>query len=181
MSTELRRSRGRTLPPRILAGVLTILVIGCAATLLVATVSATLHRLPREARWGMVSVTAVSHAAIYLGLTLLFGRSLAKGRTPLVTLMAEQVQGPLTPRIRRYTRRVTVVWTLFGLGQVVGSGLLLALAPLRLWSLFVNGLDLPLVLLLFVGEYAYRRWRYPANDVASLADSIRVTRARVLK
>jgi uncharacterized membrane protein len=163
---------------RIVFAVIGVIVAGCAVLLLVGAVTSTLGRLPRDARWGMVTVAALSHATIYSSVGLLFGRSLLRGRTPLVTMLAGHVHA-LTPRIRAYTRRVTVVWALFGLMQVLGSALLLTLAPLRMWSIFVNGLDLPLVLTLFVSEYAYRRLRYPPEETASLAETIRVTRNRM--
>jgi len=165
---------------RVALAALAVIVASCAVLLLVAAVTSTLGRLPQGARWGMVTVAALSHGAIYTSLALLFGRSLMRGRTPLVTILAAQVHA-LSPRISAYTRRVTVIWTLFGVMQVLGSVLLLALAPLRVWSIFVNGLDLPLVLLLFVSEYAYRRLRYPPEETASLAETIRVTRSRVLR
>jgi uncharacterized membrane protein len=174
-----RKGRG-SWRSRAALGVITAIAAGCAILLFLAAATSTLGLLPRPARWGLVTVAAASHAAIYIGITLLFGRSLAPGKTPLVGLMASQVH-PLTPRIRAYTRRVTVVWMLFGIAQLVTSALLLSLAPLRIWSLFVNGLDLPLVLLLFLAEYSYRRLRFPSGETASFAETLRVTRSRVLR
>ncbi|WP_284944725.1 hypothetical protein [Acidisoma cladoniae] len=173
VTNKRRRSWWR----RIAFGALALCIGGCAVLLLVGAVTSTLGRLPRDARWGMVTVSALSHATIYSSLTLLFGRSLLRGRTPLVTILAGQVHA-LTPRIRAYTRHVTLVWAMFGVMQVLGSALLLTLAPLRVWSIFVNGLDLPLVLLLFAAEYVYRRLRYPPDEIGSLAETIRVTRSR---
>jgi uncharacterized membrane protein len=166
-------------PPRLLLGLLGGLALVCSLGLLASVIFSSLDRLPRGARLGMVAVAATSHAALYLGLAGLFGRSLLSGRTPLVTMMADRIHGPLTPRIRRYTRRVTMLWTLFALGQLATSALLMAFAPLRIWSLFVTGLDLPLVLLLFTGEFTYRCLRYPRNEVGSLGETIRVTRDRM--
>jgi uncharacterized membrane protein len=56
-----------------------------------------------------------------------------------------------------YTRRVTLAWTLFFVGNLVVTFVLFAFAPLRTWSFFVNFVSLPLVLLMFVVEFAVRR------------------------
>ena len=63
---------------------------------------------------------------------------------------------PLPRGVAVYTRRVTQAWSLFFAGQLVTSAALLAFAPRPVWSLFVNVLDLPLVALMFVAEYACR-------------------------
>jgi uncharacterized membrane protein len=110
-----------------------------------------------------VSVGAVSgltHATVFLTLLALFGGSLRPGRTPLVTVIARAARGPLSPELVRYTRMVTVLWTAFAAAQLSLSALLLALAPPATWSLFVNGLDMPAMLMLGFGEYAYRRYRF---------------------
>jgi uncharacterized membrane protein len=177
MKAKWRRLSFR--PPRLLLGLLGAVALLCTLGLLASVIFSSLDHLPRGARFSMVAVAATSHAALYLSLTGVFGRSLLPGRTPLVTMMADRIHGPLTPRIRRYTRRVTMLWTLFALGQLFTSTLLMAFAPLRIWSLFVTGLDLPLVLLLFIGEFTYRCLRYPRHEVGSFGDTIRVTRDRM--
>lgn len=90
-----------------------------------------------------------------------FGRTLAPGREPLVTAIARFVHGTLTPEIERYTRGVTVAWCAFFAGMAAVSIALAALAPLAVWSLFANLLAYPLVALMFAGEYAVRRRRFP--------------------
>ncbi|WP_428374580.1 hypothetical protein [Lichenicoccus sp.] len=131
-------------------------------------------------RLDLVATLLASHTVLYVALTALFGLSLLPGRTPLVTAMAREVEPRLTPRMLTYTRRVTWVWTLYGPAQVAISMLLLALAPLRVWSLFVNLLDLPLLAGMFLGEFAVRRWWLRGESQASLADGWHAARRRWL-
>jgi uncharacterized membrane protein len=72
-----------------------------------------------------------------------------------------------------FTRRVTVAWSVFFAAQVVVSGLLLALAPLEAWSMFINLINLPLIVLMFAGEYLYRAIRYPNHPRASITRVLR--------
>lgn len=117
----------------------------------------------------LTALFAVPHAAIYLILLGLFGRTLAPGREPLVTAIARQIHGKLEPDIERYTRRVTQAWCMFFAAQLIVSALLFARAPLETWSLFVNVLNVPLLALMFAAEYGYRVIRYPDHPRVSFA------------
>lgn len=115
-------------------------------------------------RW----VFLLQDAGLQILLGLAFGRTLRKGRTPLVSQFAAMLRGPLPPAVARYTRRATWAWTLFFAGMATLSLLLFWLAPIRVWSVFANLLGLPLVALMFVGEYAVRRCVLPVPDRAGL-------------
>jgi uncharacterized membrane protein len=133
--------------------------------------------------WGvpqnvLMMQSGVSHAALYSWLLLLFGRTLLPGRQPLVTTLAIRMSGRLSAMRDVYTRRVTQAWCLFCLFQLGCSALLFATAPVAVWSLFVNVLDLPLLCLMFLGEYAIRCYRFRHEPHASLGDSIRAFAAR---
>ena len=103
----------------------------------------------------------VPHAAAYLFLLALFGRSLAPGREALITRFARHIHGGLPPELVSYTRRVTWAWCLFFAANVATSALLYLFAPVAAWSLFVNVLNFPLLILMFVAEYLWRILRYP--------------------
>lgn len=122
---------------------------------------------------GLSVIYGAPHAAAYLFLLWLFGRTLAPGREPLITRVARAVHGELAPRIESYTRNVTIAWCLFFGGQVAASAALYALAPLEAWSLFVNVLNLPLLVLMFAAEYLYRVARYRDDSHASIAGTLR--------
>jgi hypothetical protein len=107
-------------------------------------------------RLGLVSVSAASHWAIYSGLLLMFGSSLRPGRTPLITKLARRMNVKTSRELEDYTRKVTIAWCCFFAAQLTISLSLFFLAPLFVWSLFVNILDIPLVITMFAVEYLVR-------------------------
>ena len=113
-------------------------------------------------RTSIGALSGVTHACVFLTLLVLFGGSLLPGRTPVVTRIARAARGPLSPELLQYTRIVTWTWAAFAGLQLLGSAVLLTFAPPAIWSLFVNGLDMPAMLILGGGEYAYRRYRFRA-------------------
>jgi len=138
-------------------------LLGCALTL------ALLHL-----RSGLVLSTFLPHALVNLALFIVFGLSLRPGHVALITGMSRQIHGDLPPRIDRYTRRVTWVWCLFFLFELAGSALLLAFAPLAWWSFFVNVLNAPLIVLLFVGEKLTRSFWVTNPPRERLADIVQM-------
>ncbi len=128
----------------------------------------------RKELLGLAAVSGISHAAAYLFFLWYFGRTLARGREPLITRFARTVHGALDPEMVLFTRKVTIAWCLFFAIQLIASALLLGFAPLSAWSLFINLLNLPLVALMFVGQFAYRMIRYPGYPRVSIWQAIQV-------
>lgn len=118
----------------------------------------------------------VPYLLVYGFLFWLFVRTLRAGRQPLITKLALHVHGQLPDDMIRYTRRVTVAWCAFFAAMAVASVLLFLLAPLPVWSVFNNLLNLPLVVAMYLGEYAWRLWRYPDFSHASIATVVRAFR-----
>lgn len=116
----------------------------------------------------------VSHAALYGGLLLLFGRSLLPGREDLVTGMARLVQPGFDAAMARYTRQVTWTWFVFFLIQLVVSPVLLLAAPLRVWLYWVGWTNLLMVAALFAIELIVRKRRFPHAEHVSVIRTIRV-------
>ncbi|TAN04971.1 MAG: xanthomonadin biosynthesis protein [Rhodanobacteraceae bacterium] len=108
----------------------------------------------------------------------LFARTLRRGREPLVTRFARVLEGEAQlqqPRVRRYTRGVTVFWAWL-LGAMAGLSLAIALLAQPGGWLAAFGMapavQLPgsllvwypefgcwaVLALAFSGEYAFRRW-----------------------
>lgn len=131
-------------------------------------------RIPVEA--GLLAVSGLSHLAINSLLLALFAGTLLPGRTPLVVAMGRRLDPHFNPALARYARAVTWAWCGFFAGQVAGSGLLLALAPVAAWSLFINVLDLPLVAAMFIAEDLVRRARFPGHPHVALLDLVRAVR-----
>jgi uncharacterized membrane protein len=122
---------------------------------------------------GVVAVSGLTHAAVNLFLLWYFASTLRTGEEAFVTRLARRVHGFLEPEIAAFTRRVTVAWCAFFAGQVAVSMLLLAFAPLEVWSMFVNLINVPLIALMFAGEYLYRRLRFPNHPRTSIARMLR--------
>jgi uncharacterized membrane protein len=124
-----------------------------------------LHR-----RGSLALASGVPHALIYLGLLGLFGISLLPGREPLATYFARRIHGTLTPEIIRYTRYATAAWCIFFVLQIAGSALLILFAPIAWWSTFVNILNVPLLVGMFVAERLVRPFLLAGAPHESLSD-----------
>lgn len=126
--------------------------------------------------WGLY----LEHVSFNLGLALLFGRTLAAGREPLCTQFARTMRGggPLPRAIVRYTRRITLAWTLFFVAIAAVSTLMFAFAPIVAWATFANYVALPLVGAMFAAEHACRALALPHEPRARMLDAVRAYRAR---
>ncbi len=123
----------------------------------------------------------LAHYIFYLPpivLPLLIGtgflRTLMPGEVPLVTAIGREVHGQLPPNLERYTHRVTLFWFLFLLAMAIVAALLPWLGTPLIWSWFSNCLNYVLVAVVFVGEYAYRRWRFSDFPQPSFRDYLAI-------
>jgi uncharacterized membrane protein len=151
---------GRTPRGRVLLGVTALLAIAAWAVW-------------RAAGADPAIVYLLPHVGAYLFMLWLFGRTLVAGRQSLVTGLALRVHGSLPDEIMTYTRRVTWAWCLFFAAMVLISLGLFLFAPLSVWSVFANLLNLPLVAAMFLAEYVYRIRRHRDFSHASLRTTIR--------
>jgi uncharacterized membrane protein len=142
--------------------------IGCA------TVMALTTAIWRFSPDGFIASSAIPHAIAYLSVLTVFAASLAPGRKAIVTVFAEKSRGELPPAVVRYTRRVTWAWCVFCSGQLLGSLSLMLFAPASVWSMFVNVLNPPLLVGMFCGEFAWRKWRHGNWPRERLTDGFRM-------
>jgi uncharacterized membrane protein len=106
-------------------------------------------------------------------LAWIFGRTLTPSREALITQLARRIHGAdFTPAIATYTRQATWAWVFFFVAMALTSVLLFFAAPLESWSFFVNVLYLPLLGLMFVLEYAARRYRLRGVQHASFIKGV---------
>jgi len=98
--------------------------------------------------------------AINLALAWLFGRTLVRGRVPLISRFALMEQATLSPEVAAYTRLLTWLWTALFIGAAAISLALAMSGHHDAWSLFTNLINYLLVGALFLGEFAYRRVRF---------------------
>jgi uncharacterized membrane protein len=136
------------------------------------TAGMVVYLVEHQERLGLAAVSGISHATAYLFLLWYFGRTLARGREPIITRFARSVHGTLQPEVELFTRKVTIAWCVFFAVQLIASALLFAFAPLNSWSLFINLLNLPLLALMFLGQMVYRRVRHPDYPRASVWQAI---------
>ena len=118
-----------------------------------------------------------------------FASSLSPGRTPLIQriVVALHPEAMQVPGVPDYTRRVTLLWAmLLGSLSVINTVLALlavpdgflhamgvepfAAVPLRTWSIFANVVNYVVILGFFVGEYVYRRTRFPDQPYRNFGD-----------
>lgn len=116
----------------------------------------------------------LQHLGIHLALAALFGLSLRGSGDALVTRLARQIMGEhLSPRKVRYTRQVTLAWTVFFLLNALLSTALFIWAPVSVWSLHANVLTGPLVGLMFLVEHLWRKAVLPPQERPSIAAVVR--------
>ncbi|HXF47148.1 MAG TPA: hypothetical protein VNK91_13615 [Burkholderiaceae bacterium] len=108
-------------------------------------------------------LVALPSIVLNLACAAAFALTLAPGRTPLIHAIAAHAIGrdAIDAAFARYLRGVTAAWAIFFLLMAAASAVLALAAPFDWWSLFVNVLSWPLIGLMFVVEYGYRRWRHP--------------------
>jgi uncharacterized membrane protein len=114
------------------------------------------------------------HVLIHLFLASWFGSSLRRGVRPIVSGLAARVHRQMTAPMWRYTRNVTIAWTLYFLSMALLSGLLYAAASFDIWALFANLLTPVAVTAMFAGEYLLRYWLHPDFERVSMLDAVRV-------
>ena len=124
--------------------------------------------LERNFSW----VYFLQHVGTNVMLAAVFGGTLARGQQALCTRFAEMVHGSLSPEEVRYSRQVTLAWTLFFLAISLVSGALFFFVSIEVWSVFANFLTLPLVMLMFVVEYGIRLRKLPHQKKHSIMDGV---------
>jgi uncharacterized membrane protein len=116
----------------------------------------------------------LQEGGFYAVLAASFGQSLLPGRTPLCTVFADRLHGPLSAQETVYTRRVTAAWSIFFVAILLLTLGLFAFAPLRVWSFFANFCAVPLMGLMFVAEYVVRHRVLPQVERRGILASVRV-------
>lgn len=130
-----------------------------------------------ELKAQFVWVYLIQQVGIYFLLGSSFGRTLAPGRVPLCTQMAHRVHGALSADALRYTRQVTMAWTLFFAINTAALMILFFSAPVRVWSAFANfGIPI-LIITMFAIENRVRRRVLPNMAHAGIIATIRASAA----
>jgi len=99
---------------------------------------------------------------------------LRAGDVALCTRLADRLHGPLNAAEIRYSRRVTLAWTLFFALMTATVAVLYVSVPRPVWSAFVNFAALPLIAALFAAEYVVRGRVLPHTERRGIWATMRV-------
>jgi len=94
--------------------------------------------------------------AIDLLIAFLFGRTLVRGRVPLIEQYMRVAHSDLHPRVVRHARQLTWVWVCVMTALGLVAALLAVSGRAEAWYRFVNLDSLLLVAAVFLVEYLYR-------------------------
>ena len=118
--------------------------------------------------------------AAFAFMTFFFYRTLRPGVEPLITRVARMEHPDLPPDMARHARMLTWAWSLCFVLLFVVALLLAPLLTLDLWSRWVHALGYIVPGALFLGEHAYRHFRFRERQHGSLlvliSNIVRVSR-----
>ncbi len=114
----------------------------------------------------------IQHVAANSMLCWFFLQTLYGGRTPAITVIARTIHPDMPDSVARYTRKVTVAWSIFFALQVLVSLAIFYFASIETWSMFANVLNWPMIILMFAGEYACRKRCNPDFRHATIRESV---------
>ena len=156
-----------------------------------ATAMATLYWL--ASRNATMLPLLLAPALIPAGVAWIFGRTLLRGRVPLIVAIVRHLHagnGPEDPARIDYARRLTIVWTgllaalaitNLVLGALVFPGGLCELfgiptpigVPEPVWAAWTGVAGYLVMAIFFLAEYAYRQRRFPDQPYDGLLDFLR--------
>ncbi len=114
------------------------------------------------------AVVYVPPLAAFALLAFLFHHTLRPGVEPLITRVARTEHPDLPAELARYTRTLTRTWSLCFVFLFFAATLSAPMLTLEAWSRWVHGLGYLVPAALFLGEYAYRRYRFRGHRHASI-------------
>ena len=128
--------------------------------------------------WGDIErhfpdVFFVEHVGGNLLLAFVFGRTLVGANEPLVTRFARILHPVLPPEVVRYTRRVTLAWTILFLTLVALSCTLYFAGMPAAWSVLANIVNPVAIVAMFVIEYAVRLRALPDWERVGILGGVR--------
>jgi uncharacterized membrane protein len=123
-----------------------------------------------------LAMTGSFHAIAYASLLTWFATSLGQDREPVVTALARRIRSTMPEKVVRYTRQVTIAWCVFFAAQLAVSAVLVLVAPEAIWVAFVNFLNLPLLVVMILAEFGYRRVLFRHEARTSLIETLSAMR-----
>ena len=121
-----------------------------------------------------LTVLYIPPLVVSVFLLWLFGRSLTPGRVALISQMAETYHGELPSPLAVYTRRLTVIWTVYFALYTLSVLYLGFINPGSHWSFYLNLSNYSVIALLVGGEYLLRIYRFKDIQHPSFIGFIRI-------
>lgn len=121
--------------------------------------------------WPLLYLPSVGIPA---ALAWFFGRTLRDGRQPLITSIAVAATPGLPDYLLRYTRQLTVFWTVLFVAMVVWDACLALFAPHRWWSFMANFINYLIIGAVVAIEYGFRRLRFRQFDHPGFVDYLKI-------
>lgn len=115
----------------------------------------------------------LEHAGGNLALAILFGRTLARGHEALVTRFARIMHPVLPPEVERYTRQVTIAWTILFVTLFTLSCVLHFAGLQAAWSVLANIVNPIAIGAMFLVEYGVRHRVLPHWERVGILNSVR--------
>lgn len=104
---------------------------------------------------------------IHFFLFLFFSSSLISGNQPIITRFARLINGELSAKEKDYTRKATIAWSMFLFFLFTEAMVIAFLAPIHIWSLFVNFINYLFLLVMFIAEFLVRQLVFKEEGKAS--------------
>jgi uncharacterized membrane protein len=112
------------------------------------------------APWNSVTTIYLPTILANAVLLIVFGRTLRPTKEPIISSFCRIERGNLPSDLIRYTRTVTWIWTtLFAIITLFYLTLSFHSAPMPIY-IFAYGLYYSIILILILGEYVYRLFRF---------------------
>jgi uncharacterized membrane protein len=162
-----------SLTPVILVG---IILLGRWTRPLIALLAAALLGAVLYRYWSVVEKNYswsdfLQQSGLYGLVAIAFVRSLFGDRVPLCTQLAGQLHGALAPVEINYMHRATLAWAAFYILLTTTIVILYFVAPLRIWSLFVNFAALGLIVFAAIVDFSIRYMvlpRRPGDGIVAI-------------
>lgn len=110
--------------------------------------------------------------AAFAFMAFFFHRTLRRGAEPLITRVARTEHPDMPMEMARYTRTLTRTWSLCFVFLFLAAVVAAPVLTLDSWSRWVHGLGYLVPTALFLGEYAYRHYRFRDHRHGSIATLI---------
>lgn len=120
------------------------------------------------------SILFIPPLMVSVFLLWLFGRSLAPKREALISQLANAYHGELPPHLELYTRRLTMIWTMYFALFAVSVFYLGFVNSESTWSFYFNLANYIVIAILVVGEYLIRIYRFKDIQHPSFIGFIRL-------